>query len=44
MAAPLRVSQYELDPRAFTLQYLAAQMNDQGLNVRKTTAALVGVR
>ncbi|MCY1409755.1 hypothetical protein D9M71_251110 [compost metagenome] len=35
MATPLRVSQYELDPRAFALQYLATQVNDQGLNVRK---------
>jgi hypothetical protein len=33
MAAPLHVSQYELDPRPFTLQHLAARVNDQGFDV-----------
>ena len=32
MAAPLHVAQYESDPRPFTLQHLAAQVNNQGFD------------
>ncbi|SFB05727.1 hypothetical protein SAMN03159488_01660 [Pseudomonas sp. NFIX10] len=35
MAAPLGLPQHQLDPRTFTLQHLATQMNDQGFNVSK---------
>ncbi|BBP66939.1 hypothetical protein PHLH5_44800 [Pseudomonas sp. Cab53] len=35
MAAPLGLSQRQLDPRTFALQHLATQMNDQGFNISK---------
>lgn len=35
MATPLGLPQDQLDPRTFTLQHLATQMNDQGFNVSK---------